>query len=194
MNLFQGKLSWLHSKLKAQRICVCADSAKIYDSAQIVNNFGLAENIRIGSNSHVRGELLTFAHGGKITIGDYCYIGDQTRIWSALNINIGNRVLISHAVNIFDNATHPIRASKRHEQFKQIIATGHPQKIDLQERPVVIGADAWIGCMSVILPGITIGEGAIVGAGSVVTKDVPPYTIVAGNPARIIREIPPDER
>ena len=47
--------------------------------------------------------------------------------------------------------------------------------------------------MSIILPGVTIGSGAIVGAGSVVTKNVPPYTIVAGNPARIIREIPPDE-
>jgi acetyltransferase-like isoleucine patch superfamily enzyme len=52
----------------------------------------------------------------------------------------------------------------------------------------------WIGANVIILKGVTIGEGAIVGAGSVVTKDVPPYTIVAGNPARIIREIPENER
>ncbi len=51
-----------------------------------------------------------------------------------------------------------------------------------------------IGAKSIIVRGVTIGEGAIVGAGSVVTRDVPPYTIVAGNPARIIREIPEDEQ
>ena len=63
-----------------------------------------------------------------------------------------------------------------------------------REKPVLICDDVLIGCMAVILKGVTIGEGAIVGAGSVVTKDVPPWTIVAGNPARVIREIPEDER
>ena len=62
------------------------------------------------------------------------------------------------------------------------------------KRPISIKNKAWIGFNSIILKGVTIGEGAIVGAGSVVTKDVPPYTIVAGNPARIIREIPEHER
>jgi acetyltransferase-like isoleucine patch superfamily enzyme len=61
-------------------------------------------------------------------------------------------------------------------------------------KPVKINDRVWIGFNSIILKGVTIGEGGIVGAGSVVTKDVPPYTIVAGNPARVIREIPIDER
>jgi acetyltransferase-like isoleucine patch superfamily enzyme len=64
----------------------------------------------------------------------------------------------------------------------------------LSESPVVIENDAWIGCMSIVLKGITIGEGAIVGAGSVVTKPIPPYSIVAGNPAQIVREIPRQDR
>ena len=59
---------------------------------------------------------------------------------------------------------------------------------------VIIGNKSWIGFNSIILKGITIGEGAIIGAGSVVTKDVPPWTIVAGNPMRTIREIPEHER
>lgn len=60
--------------------------------------------------------------------------------------------------------------------------------------PVKISDKVWIGFNSIILKGVTIGEGAVVGAGSVVTKDVPAWTVVAGNPARIIREIPENER
>ncbi len=97
-------------------------------------------------------------------------------------------------MNIFDSTTHPINPRHRHEQFRQIITSGHPKSLDLEEREVVISDDVLIGCMSIVLAGVTIGEGAIVGAGSVVTHDVPSYTIVAGNPARVIRELRPDER
>jgi acetyltransferase-like isoleucine patch superfamily enzyme len=184
----------LLQRIRGQRECVCASTAKIYDSARIVNNQNIRENIQIGEGSHIKCELLTFGHGGKIKIGDYCYVGEQSRIWSALDVTIGNRVLISHNVNIFDNATHPTSLSERHKQFMQIVTVGHPKKIDLKENPVVLCDDVWIGCMSIIFPGVTVGLGAVVGAGSVVTKDVPPYTIVAGNPARVIREISLDER
>ncbi len=136
--------------------------------------------------------MLTFGHGGRISLGDYCYVGEGTRIWSALSITIGNRVLISHNVNIFDNDTHPIDDPKeRHRQFVEIITNCHPQQIDLRERPVVIGDDVLIGCQSIILSGVTIGDGAVVGAGSVVTRDVPPMTLVAGNPARELRKLEP---
>ena len=166
----------------------------IHSTAAIHNIRRLRTAIRVGTNTHLKGELLTFAHGGEISIGEYCYIGEQSKIWSALKISIGDRVLISHNVNIFDSLTHPISAAKRHEQYVNIITEGHPRRIDLDEAPVLIGDDAWIGCQSIILRGVTIGEGAIVGAGSVVSGDVPPYTIVAGNPARIVREIAQDER
>jgi acetyltransferase-like isoleucine patch superfamily enzyme len=150
--------------------------------------------IRIGRMTHIRGELLTFAHGGCIAIGEYCYLGEASRIWSARSIRIGNRVLIAHNVTILDNLTHPISASARHEHFKEIIGSGHPTQISLDERPVEIEDDTWIGCMCVVLRGVSIGQGAIVGAGSVVTEDVPAWTIVAGNPARVVRELGEDER
>ena len=172
-----------------------ADSkAVLYRSAKIVNNHSNPDGIVIGPFSHIRGELLTFGHGGKINIGNYCYVGENTHIWSAKSITIRNRVLISHNVNIFDNTTHPLSAKLRHLQFKDIISKGHPNKIDLNEEPIIINDDVLISCMSIILSGCTIGTGAIIGAGSVVTSDVPPWTIVAGNPARIIRELSEDER
>jgi acetyltransferase-like isoleucine patch superfamily enzyme len=138
--------------------------------------------------------LLTFAHGGSISIGEYCYIGEQSRIWSSKQISIGNRVLIAHNVNIFDNLTHPIHPRDRHSHYRRIITRGHPEQMDLGEIPVRIDQDAWIGCMSIVLRGVTIGEGAIVGAGSVVEKDVPPFVVVSGNPAKILRELRLDER
>lgn len=167
----------------------------VHPEARIINHQSRnCEAISIKSHSHIRGELLLFAHGGEIHIGEYCYVGEGSRIWSARKISIGNRVLIAHLVTIVDSLTHPVIALKRHKHFKHIITKGHPLNIDLDESPVVIKDDVWIGCMSVILRGVTIGKGSIVGAGSVVTKDVPPWTIVGGNPARIIREISEDER
>ncbi|MHC1726427.1 MAG: DapH/DapD/GlmU-related protein [Syntrophobacteraceae bacterium] len=170
--------------------CTADTGAKLYPTARILNLLGDPKAITLGEHTHVRGELLTFGHGGEIHIGDYCYVGDGTRIWSAISIRIGDRVLISHGVNIFDSDTHPIDdAAARHRQFIEIISTGHPRSISLNEMPVIIENDVLVGCQSVILSGLKIGEGAVVGAGSVVTKDVPPFTLVAGNPARVIRKL-----
>ena len=178
------------------RRCLYQPTAVFYPSAFVSNNLPQADAIKVGAYTHVRGELLTFAHGGQISIGDYCYIGEGTRIWSAKSITIGNRVLISHNVNIYDNDTHPIDdPAARHQQFKDIITTGHPTGLDLREEPVVIENDALIASQSIILKGVTIGRAAVVGAGAVVTRDVPPYTVVAGNPARVIRRLnPPEEK
>jgi acetyltransferase-like isoleucine patch superfamily enzyme len=184
----------IRRKLGVPKDCIMAPGVVLHDSAIIINNLHDASRITIGACTHVKGELLTFGHGGKIAIGEFCFIGEQTRIWSAKEITIGDRVLISHNVNIFDNDTHPVNPQARHEQFKQIITTGQPKSIDLRERPVIIADDVLVGCNSIILSGVVIGKGAIVGAGSVVTRDIPPYTIVVGNPAKVIREIPEDER
>ncbi len=157
----------------------------------MLNLSGGSDRIQIGERSVVRGELFTFAHGGEIRIGDWCYVGEGTRIWSAGRIVIGNRVLIAHQVNIFDSLTHPIDAKLRHQHFRAIVEHGHPRRIDLDERPVCIGDDVWIGAGSTILRGVRVGDGAIVGAGSVVTHEVPAWSVVAGNPAKVIRALPP---
>jgi acetyltransferase-like isoleucine patch superfamily enzyme len=163
-------------------------------SARIRNIRGDSRHIRVGAHSLVAGELLVFSHGGNISIGEWCYIGEGARIWSSGSIHIGDRVLISHNVSIFDSLTHPLGARQRHAQFKAIVETGHPRSITLDERPVTIHDDVWIGANACVLRGVTLGEGTIIGAGSVVTHNIPSFTIAAGNPACVIRELGPDER
>lgn len=169
------------------------NDTRLLSTARIRNALHDAKRIRIGEHCIIRGELLLFAHGGDISIGDWCYIGEGTRVWSSGSVHIGDRVLISHNVNIFDSLTHPLNARQRHAQFKEISKFGHPRSIDLGERPVTVNNDVWIGANACVLRGVTIGEGAIVGAGSVVTHDIPPFTIAAGNPASVIRELSSNE-
>ncbi len=179
----------LSKRLERRYSCTIHSGAAILDKNRQVSN-----SIVIGRNTHIRGELFTFGHGGVIHIGEYCYVGENTRVWSAGEIRIGNRVLIAHNCSLFDSDTHPMSAQARHQHFVNIITTGHPLSINLRESHIFIEDDAWIGAHSIVLKGITIGRGAVVGAGSVVTKDVAPWTVVAGNPARVIREIPENER
>jgi acetyltransferase-like isoleucine patch superfamily enzyme len=194
MNIIQRILERVHNSQLKNR-CTYTKTTNFYNGARIINSLNDPSAIKVGPYSQIKGELLVFGHGGCISVGSYCYIGENTRIWSAKRIEIGDRVLISHDVNIFDNLTHPIDPALRHEQFKSIITGGHPTQITtLDEKEVIIGNDVLIGAMSIILRGVSIGNCAIVGAGSVVTKNIPPYSIVAGNPARIIREIPQSER
>jgi len=148
--------------------------------------------IEIKESSHIKGELTVYKHGGQIKIGKYCFVGEDTKIWSAKSISIGDRVLIAHNVNIHDCNDHPIDAKQRHQHYKSIISRGHPDDIFLDERKIIIEDDVWIGFNATILKGVTIGKGAIVGACSVVTKDVPSNTVVVGNPAKIIKSINPE--
>ena len=169
------------------------DGSVFHSEAQVVNMSGIKNKIRIGKDSHILSQLLIFPHGGDIQIGNECYLGEGSRIWSGKSIIIGNRVLISHNVNIFDNQTHSLSAKNRNKHFKDIFLTGHPSSISLGDSGIVINDDVWIGCSSILLRGVHIGKGAVVGAGSVVTKNVPEWTLVAGNPAKEIRKISEDE-
>ncbi len=187
-----------NKKLKSsQSISMCdkncfvsLGNTTIYPEANIYNMQSNPENILLGNNTHIYGNLTIYPSGGKIKIGDDCFVGPNTRIWSFNNIEIGNRTLISHGVDIFDSNCHPENPLERFEHFKKIVSSGHPvKKYNIDERPVIIEDDVWIGCKATILKGVKIGKGAIIGANSVVTKDVEPYTIVAGNPAKFIKII-----
>ena len=114
--------------------------------------------------------------GSKIVIGDNVGISGST-ICASKSVTIGDRVLVGSGCIITDTDSHPIdwEDRKAHKNDKT------------KSSPVVIGDDVFIGARSIILKGVTIGNHSVVGAGSVVSKDVPPDCVVAGNPAIIVK-------
>ena len=164
--------------------------AIFYPEAMVSNSLDKSRII-VGKGTHIRGMLNIFKYGGKIVIGENCYIGDYTRIWSGESINIGNFVQISHNVNIMDTNAHELDAIERAERWIELIRNGHwPDKGNVITAPIIIDDYAWIGLNAIILKGVNVGKGAIVAAGAVVTKNVEPFTMVAGNPARFIKILP----
>lgn len=124
----------------------------------------------------------------RVSLGDYTYVARDTYINNATIgkfASIGPEVLIGlgmHPSRSFVS-THPSFFSP----FKQAQITFVDQSLFEEYSPIVIGNDVWIGARAIIFDGLKIGDGAIVGAGALVTKDVPPYSIVAGVPATILR-------
>jgi acetyltransferase-like isoleucine patch superfamily enzyme len=106
-------------------------------------------------------------------------------------IVIGAYATISWNVVFMDTYRMPFAPEARHKLLEQRFHERAPQPkgADVPSRPVVLGDNVWIGFDVCILPGVTIGEGSVIGARSVVADDVPPYTIAAGNPARPIRAV-----
>lgn len=114
-----------------------------------------------------------------ILIGDNCRFGEYNHITTINKIVIGNSLLTGKWVTITDNShgDTDIDSLKLKPINRQIISKG----------PVIIGDNVWIGDKATILPNVTIGDGAVIAANAVVTKDVPAYSVVAGNPAKIIK-------
>ena len=158
--------------------------------------FRLARNVRIGDEAWIAGGAWICAGGKGVAIGDRCEIHSCTRIdsgdgwvrignqcsvnaFSILNghggLSIGNGVRIaSHCTILTTEHLHADPTRPIHEQ-------------GVESRPTTIADDVWIGTHAVVLAGVTIGEGSVVAAGAVVTRDVPPGSVVGGVPARVIR-------
>ncbi len=187
---------WIEKAINEEKVelakqnCILGENTIILSDSRIINFQNNPNNIKIENNSLIRGELQINKYGGFISIGNYTYIGENSRIWSSDSIRIGNNVQISHGVNIIDNNTHSLNPTERHEEYKEIISKGNiQQRGNIQTAPIVIEDDVWISFNASVLKGVTIKKGAVVAANAVVTKDVESFTIVAGNPACFIKKI-----
>jgi len=114
-------------------------------------------------------------YGANISAGDKVYFNFNCIILDVMKVIIGNNVLIGPSVQIY-TAMHPMNWKERASGFEFA-------------RPVIIGSDVWIGGGAIICPGVSIGSRSVIGAGSVVTKEIPDNVFAAGNPCRVIRAL-----
>lgn len=125
-----------------------------------------------------------FDYGCNVSIGAHTFINVNCTFIDVASIKIGEHVLIGPNVTIC-TATHPILAEER---MPRIDGQGNACMLEYSH-PVVIEDHVWIGAGTILNPGIRIGSGAVIGSGSVVTKDIPPNVVAAGVPCRVLREI-----
>ncbi len=152
----------------------CNIDYRVRISIDNINNVELGKNVYIGAYSVV---FVTNDNNSKLTIGEDTYIGEQNNIRAAGgDIVIGKKCLISQQVSIIGSD---------HTYKKGIYIQDQPSK--KENAGVSIGDDVWIGCSVQIMAGVTIGNGAVIAAGSVVTKNVEENTVVAGVPAKFIK-------
>jgi maltose O-acetyltransferase len=129
---------------------------------------------QIGQNSIIEPPFYC-AYGRNIYLGDHVYLNVLCTILDCNEVHIGHHVMIGPAVQIY-TPDHHLQAEPRIQGWEVA-------------KPIVIEDNVWIGGGAILLPGVRIGRNAVVGAGAVVSRDVPPNTVVVGNPARVIREI-----
>lgn len=139
-------------------------------------NYGtltIGDDVRI--SSHVTPVELVVYEGAELTIGEGSHINYGVSIGATKSITVGARARIGPYTRIVDS------------DFHDVYNRAQPA----EPKPVVIGEDAWLGMHVIVLPGVRIGKAAVIGSGSVVTKDVPPFTVAGGVPAKVLRELDP---
>jgi galactoside O-acetyltransferase len=187
-------LIFLQNIFASRRLAACKN-VKISSLSKVESRkIHIKNNCRleIGDGSIIEAAIFFDRDGASVKIGNRVFIGGSSLV-CAESIEIGDDILISWGCTIVDHDSHAIDWQHR-SQDVQKWCHGHKDWQFVKSSPIKIGNRAWLGFNVTLLKGVKIGEGAVVGACSVVTKDVPPYTVVAGNPARVIREIPPGEQ
>ena len=178
--LWLARFLWFEPLFRSQ----CASVGKRFRMEQLPYLTGNG-SIRIGEGVYLSGKS-SFSFNNRhldapvLEVGDGTFVGHSCSFSVARAIRIGRHCLIAGGGRISDYDGHPLDAAERRAGNTSPLA---------EVKPVSIGCDVWIGARAVILKGVTVGDRAIIGACSVVTKDVPPDCIVAGNPARIVKDL-----
>lgn len=137
----------------------------------------------IGEDTRMLGPI-RFHYGCHTTIGHHCFMNFNFTVQDDAKVSIGNHCSFGPNVTIV-TPLHPMLPDER----RGLLCDDGIERFLCYAKPVAIGSDCWFGANVVVCPGVTVGEGCVIGAGSVVTKDIPPYSFAAGVPARVIRPI-----
>lgn len=163
------------------------------ESAQIFKKLKSRRPEAVTIGNHVScyaGCSFAVGENGACTIGDFTLL-NGVFIMAEERIEIGSHCLLAWNVGIADSDFHPIAAAQRRLDAEALAPyyRNRPERPPLHTAPVRIHDNVWIGMNAVVLKGVTIGENAIVAAGSVVSRDVPADVVVAGNPARVVKQL-----
>jgi acetyltransferase-like isoleucine patch superfamily enzyme len=149
---------------------------------------GVAGNrLSVGEDSIIHADIRFEESGGEIRIGSRTFIG-RSNLVCYRSVTVGDDVIMSWGITIVDHDSHSIDWANRRNDVSEW-SKGRKDWAHVAHAPVFIADKAWIGFNVSILKGVTVGEGAVIGACSVVTRDVPPYAVVVGNPARLVRTL-----
>jgi acetyltransferase-like isoleucine patch superfamily enzyme len=187
-----------HLKL-LQNKAIIGENFRYGMNCDIYNESGEKETIVLGHHCRLDGFLFCKS-SGRIEIGNYSWIGKNVHIQCLNHIKIGHYVGIGENTFIMDNSGHATEPEERVKHRIRIAPggpgyPGHGDGSELSEStPIVIENAVWIEANSLIIRGVTIGEGSIVTRNSVVTRDVPANSIVTGNPARVVQQLKKPDR
>ena len=189
----------LYLHIKKIKKYVIIGNSHFYNSFRLhlTKPFDNKKYLIIGNDTILDCTIMLDSENSEMKIGDNCWIG-SSKFACRSKIEIGDNVFISWGGFISDHDSHSINYEDRQQDiFAQLIAYRSGQNLldnknwtTVGCKPIQIGSNVWIGMNCIILKGVKIGDGAIIAAGSVITKDVPSWTIFGGSPARLIKEIP----
>jgi acetyltransferase-like isoleucine patch superfamily enzyme len=144
-------------------------------------------SLTVGEDSIIHADISFEENGGEVRIGNRTFVG-RSDLVCYRSLVIGDDVIMSWGITIVDHDSHGIDWETRRNDV-QDWSKGQKNWKHIAHGPVVVGNKAWIGFNVSILKGVNIGEGAVIGACSVVTRDIPPYSLAVGCPARVIRSL-----
>lgn len=183
--------AWLRAAYKSKQFHKNSSvgiGTRIGQTARCINQTMDIKNICIGNYCDIDASI-SVQQNGKVIIGDYSTVRYNSVIGAIDHIQIGSHVITSNNVHIYDNNNHPTDAKVRWEMGESGF---YSEKWDWKysnHRPIIIEDNVWIGERCTILKGVVIGHGSIIGCDSVVTYSIPPYSVAAGNPAKVVKQL-----
>lgn len=169
-------------RLKAHKLSARYNS--VFEDEEDIRHKILSELIpNIGKGTYMQGPI-QFDYGAFTTFGENCYANFNFTVLDICPVTIGDNVFFGPNC-MLATPVHPFRYQERNIKYKED-GTAYD---DEYAKPITIGSNCWLASNVVVIGGVTIGEGCVIGAGSVVTRDIPANSLAAGNPCRVIREI-----